>query len=224
PLPSGPGRRLATLPMLASGSPGSWAFLSTPFRPRKRVRRFWECISGTCPFCRVRPSEDLLPHARRIAQLRFLRVLSGISSVEKREYFASNSAASNLGGTVKRNVFALGIAAMTCAAAVVIAQETPAKKTAPSKASSANSAAVAKGKDVFDKKCGVCHYANSDQKKIGPGLKGIGKRGTFTVNNNKVTDETLKAWIENGDSLMPPFKDVLDAQQIKDVIAYVKTL
>ncbi len=125
---------------------------------------------------------------------------------------------------MKRNVFALGIAAMTCAAAVVIAQETPAKKTAPSKASSANSAAVAKGKDVFDKKCGVCHYANSDQKKIGPGLKGIGKRGTFTVNNNKVTDETLKAWIENGDSLMPPFKDVLDAQQIKDVIAYVKTL
>ncbi len=125
---------------------------------------------------------------------------------------------------MKRIVFALGVAGLTCAAAVVIAQETPAKKTAPAKASSANSAAVAKGKDVFDKKCGVCHYANSDQKKIGPGLKGLGKRGTFTVNNNKVTDETLKTWIENGDSLMPPFKDVLDAQQIKDVIAYVKTL
>ncbi len=125
---------------------------------------------------------------------------------------------------MKRIVFALGVAGLTCAAAVVIAQETPARKTAPAKASSANSAAVAKGKDVFDKKCGVCHYANSDQKKIGPGLKGLGKRGTFTVNNNKVTDETLKTWIENGDSLMPPFKDVLDAQQIKDVIAYVKTL
>ncbi|HZS71654.1 MAG TPA: cytochrome c [Candidatus Acidoferrum sp.] len=125
---------------------------------------------------------------------------------------------------MKRIVFALGVAGLTCAAAVVIAQETPAKKTAPAKASSANSAAVAKGKDIFDKKCGVCHYANSDQKKIGPGLKGLGKRGTFTVNNNKVTDETLKTWIENGDSLMPPFKDVLDAQQIKDVIAYVKTL
>lgn len=129
-----------------------------------------------------------------------------------------------LGGIVKRIVFALGIAALTCAAAVVIAQEAPAKKPAQSKHSSANSAAVAKGKDIFDKKCGICHYANSDQKKIGPGLKGIGKRGTFSVNNNKVTDETLKTWIENGDSLMPPFKDVLDAQQIKDVIAYVKTL
>jgi mono/diheme cytochrome c family protein len=44
------------------------------------------------------------------------------------------------------------------------------------------------------------------------------------VNNNKVTDETLKNWIENGDSLMPPFKDVIEDAQIKDVIAYVKTL
>jgi hypothetical protein len=62
------------------------------------------------------------------------------------------------------------------------------------------------------------------RQKIGPGLKGIGKRGTFTVNNNKVTDESLKTWIENGDSLMPPFKDVIEDAQIKDVIAYVKTL
>lgn len=35
---------------------------------------------------------------------------------------------------------------------------------------------------------------------------------------------SLKAWIENGDSLMPPFKDVIDDNQIKGVIAYVKTL
>jgi mono/diheme cytochrome c family protein len=44
------------------------------------------------------------------------------------------------------------------------------------------------------------------------------------VNNNKVTDENLKEWIENGDELMPPFKDALEPAQIKDVIAYVKTL
>jgi len=87
-----------------------------------------------------------------------------------------------------------------------------------------DAAAVARGKDVFQQKCSTCHYDTSDAKKIGPGLKGIGKRGTFTVNNNKVTDETLKTWIENGDSLMPPFKDVIEDAQIKDVIAYVKTL
>ncbi len=87
-----------------------------------------------------------------------------------------------------------------------------------------DAAAVARGKDMFQQKCSTCHYDTSDAKKIGPGLKGIGKRGTFTVNNNKVTDETLKTWIENGDSLMPPFKDVIEDAQIKDVIAYVKTL
>ncbi len=36
-------------------------------------------------------------------------------------------------------------------------------------------------------------YDNSEQKKIGPGLKGLAKRGTFSVNGNKITDESLKA-------------------------------
>jgi len=116
----------------------------------------------------------------------------------------------------------LGIAALAVAGAVFAQDPPPAK--APAKKTGGNSAAAARGKDLFEKKCGICHYADSDAKKIGPGLKGISKRGTFTVNNNKVTDETLKAWIENGDTLMPPFKDVLEPAQIKDIIAYVKTL
>jgi cytochrome c len=93
------------------------------------------------------------------------------------------------------------------------------KKSAP-----ATSAAVTRGKTLFQQKCAVCHYDTSDQKKIGPGLKGISKRGTFSVNGNKITDESLRTWIENGDQLMPPFKEVLEPEQIKDVIAYVKTL
>jgi cytochrome c len=133
------------------------------------------------------------------------------------------------GGTVNRNLLLLGTAALAMAA-TVFAQDPPAKSQEPSaktqtkKGANGNGGAVARGKDTFDKKCAICHYADNDQKKIGPGLKGISKRGTFTVNNNKVTDETLRTWIENGDTLMPPFKDVLDPQQIKDVIAYVKTL
>jgi cytochrome c len=87
-----------------------------------------------------------------------------------------------------------------------------------------NAAAVARGKTLFQQKCSVCHYDTSDQKKIGPGLKGLSKRGTFSVNGNKITDDSLKTWIENGDQLMPPFKEVLEPPQIKDVIAYVKTL
>jgi cytochrome c2 len=111
---------------------------------------------------------------------------------------------------------------LACAAALV-AQDPPAKK-APNSGSKGGGAAAARGKEVFEKKCGICHYPDSDAKKIGPGLKGLYKRGTFSVNNNKVTDENLKTWIENGDSLMPGLKDSLEAAQIKDVIAYVKTL
>jgi mono/diheme cytochrome c family protein len=128
------------------------------------------------------------------------------------------------GGTVNRNFLILGTAALALAGAVFAQEPPPAKSQTKKSAGGGNAAAVARGKDLFDKKCAICHYADNDQKKIGPGLKGLSKRGTFTVNNNKVTDETLRTWIENGDSLMPPFKDVLDAAQIKDVIAYVKTL
>ena len=124
---------------------------------------------------------------------------------------------------MNRNFLILGTVALAVAGAV-FAQDPPPAKTAAKKSGGDNAAAAARGKDLFDKKCGICHYADNDQKKIGPGLKGLSKRGTFTVNNNKVTDETLKTWIENGDTLMPPFKDVLEPAQIKDVIAYVKTL
>ena len=123
---------------------------------------------------------------------------------------------------MNRNFLILGTAALAVAGAV-FAQDPPPAKSAAKKTANGG-AAAARGKDIFDKKCAICHYAENDQKKIGPGLKGISKRGTFTVNNNKVTDETLKTWIENGDSLMPPFKDVLEPPQIKDVIAYVKSL
>jgi mono/diheme cytochrome c family protein len=127
------------------------------------------------------------------------------------------------GGIVNRNFIVLGIGILAVASAVY-AQDDAKPATKKSGSSSASSAAAERGKEVFEKKCSVCHYADSDAKKIGPGLKGIGKRGTFTVNNNKVTDESLKTWIENGDTMMPPFKEVLEPAQIKDVVAYVKSL
>lgn len=127
---------------------------------------------------------------------------------------------------MKRSLALLGIASLVCAGAV-FAQSTQTKSSGSKKAGSGSakdSAAAKRGQEVFQQKCSVCHFDNSDAKKIGPGLKGLNKRGTFTVNGNKVTDENLKTWIENGDSLMPPFKDALEEAQIKDVIAYVRTL
>ena len=126
-------------------------------------------------------------------------------------------------GIVKRNYLILGIAILVLAGAL-LAQDQPAKTSTKKSAGHGSSGSAVKGKEVFESKCAICHFAESDQKKIGPGLKGISKRGTFTVNGSKVTDESLKTWIENGDSLMPGMKESLDPAQIKDVIAYVKTL
>jgi cytochrome c2 len=124
---------------------------------------------------------------------------------------------------VKRDYVVLGIVTLAVAGAV-LAQEQPRKASFKYAASPGAAGSAARGKEVFEKKCAMCHFADSDAKKIGPGLKGISKRKTFTVNGNKVTTESLTNWIENGDSLMPPFKDVLEAPEIKDVVAYVKTL
>ena len=124
---------------------------------------------------------------------------------------------------MKRNYLILGIASLAVAGAL-LAQDPPAKTTAKKSASNGAAGSAARGKEVFEAKCAMCHFADSDAKKIGPGLKGISKRGTFTVNGNKVTTESLMTWIENGDSQMPGMKDTLEPQQIKDVVAYVKTL
>jgi cytochrome c len=127
------------------------------------------------------------------------------------------------GGIVKRNYLVLGIATLAVAGAV-LAQDPPAKTSPKKTASHGTAGSATKGKEVFDQKCAMCHFADSDAKKIGPGLKGLSKRGTFTVNGNKVTTESLTTWIENGDSMMPGMKDSLEPAQIKDVVAYVKTL
>jgi mono/diheme cytochrome c family protein len=125
---------------------------------------------------------------------------------------------------VNRTLAVLGIAALLTSLAGMGLAQTQSKTTKKAAAGKTDAAAANRGKDLFQQKCSICHNDTSDAKKIGPGLKGLNKRGTFTVNNNKVTDENLKTWIENGDSLMPPFKDVIDDNQIKDLIAYVKTL
>jgi cytochrome c len=92
-------------------------------------------------------------------------------------------------------------------------------------AKQAHSATAAKGGlRVFENRCAMCHYSDHVQKKVGPGLKGFYKRGKFITNGNKVTDESVKTWIQNGDSMMPPFKDVLDQEQLNDLIAYLRTL
>ncbi len=83
---------------------------------------------------------------------------------------------------------------------------------------------IERGKIVYAKRCAVCHFAASDAKKVGPGLKGISKRSTYEGDGKPVNDASLRGWIEDGGKNMPGFKTVLNADQVRDLLAYLKTL
>lgn len=86
------------------------------------------------------------------------------------------------------------------------------------------SEAAAHGKTVYEANCAICHKADSTEKTIGPGLKGLYSRNFLQDGTTKVNDKTVTDRIENGKSPMPPFKDSLDPKDIKDLVEYLKTL
>ena len=86
-----------------------------------------------------------------------------------------------------------------------------------------DSEAAVKGKQVYEQKCEICHYSASAEKKIGPGLAGLIKRERFR-NGMKADDENLRRVIERGGKDMPGFRSSLKPAEIRDLIAYVKTL
>lgn len=79
------------------------------------------------------------------------------------------------------------------------------------------------GKVVYGQKCGACHFETSSEKKIGPGLAGLMKRAKFK-NGMAANENNLRRVIERGGKDMPGFRDSLKQKQMRDLIAYVKTL
>jgi cytochrome c len=79
-----------------------------------------------------------------------------------------------------------------------------------------------KGKEVFQQ-CGACHNADSDEKKMGPGLKGLFKKDKL-ANGKKPTEANIRAQIDEGGNGMPGYKDMLGDAEKDDLIAYLKTL
>jgi mono/diheme cytochrome c family protein len=96
-------------------------------------------------------------------------------------------------------------------------------QSTPPKGKAAPNSAVARGEKVYDAQCEICHFDHSTKKKIGPGLKGLVARGKLS-DGKKVDEENLRAWIEKGGKDMPGFKDSLNDAEIRDLIAYLKTL
>jgi len=79
-----------------------------------------------------------------------------------------------------------------------------------------------KGKELFQQ-CSVCHNADSTEKKMGPGLKGLFSRDKMT-NGKKPTDATVREKIDEGGNGMPAYKEMLSEEEKDDLITYLKTL
>jgi cytochrome c len=86
----------------------------------------------------------------------------------------------------------------------------------------ARAADAAKGKEVFEQ-CGVCHAHDSDEKKMGPSLKGLFKKEKM-ANGKKPTEANVMEKINEGGNGMPAYKEMLDDTERADLMAYLKTL
>lgn len=80
----------------------------------------------------------------------------------------------------------------------------------------------AKGKEVFEQ-CAVCHNADTNERKVGPALKGLFKHDKLH-NGKPVNEANVRSVINNGGNGMPAYQDMLSEQEKDNVIAYLKTL
>lgn len=75
---------------------------------------------------------------------------------------------------------------------------------------------------LFKTKCAACHGAD------GKGETAIGKanklRDLGSADVQKQTDDELSGVIANGKGKMPAYSKSLKADQIKDLVAYIRTL
>ncbi len=81
---------------------------------------------------------------------------------------------------------------------------------------------VAKGKEAFEQ-CAICHSVDTNEKKLGPSLKGLFKRAKLQ-NGKPVNNATVLAQINDGGNGMPGYADILSADDKANIMAYLHTL
>ena len=85
-----------------------------------------------------------------------------------------------------------------------------------------DNATASRGKEVFEQ-CSGCHSAETDDKKVGPSLKGIFQRSKLR-NGKPVTEKNIRSRIDQGGDGMPAFSELLSDKEKIDLISYLKAL
>ncbi len=81
------------------------------------------------------------------------------------------------------------------------------------------------GAALFEVKgCSQCHYTDSRETKMGPGLEGLFDRERLPVSNRPVSEENIRRQLSTPYQAMPSFKDRLSEEEVGILLGYLKRL
>jgi mono/diheme cytochrome c family protein len=82
----------------------------------------------------------------------------------------------------------------------------------------------ATGRKIYDNYCDRCHRPDSTRGKKGPGLKGMFQHKYLPQTGLPANDDRVGDIIRNGRPDMTGYGQVLSAQDMQDLLAYLHTL
>jgi len=82
---------------------------------------------------------------------------------------------------------------------------------------------VVAGAKLFDKSCSFCHFTDSTDTKVGPGLKELFEREKMSFSGWPVSDDNVRRQLKTPFKEMPPFESLTD-EEIKSLTDYLKSL
>jgi len=82
----------------------------------------------------------------------------------------------------------------------------------------------ATGRKIYDNYCDRCHRPDSTKGKKGPGLKGVFQHPYLSQTGLPANDDRVTDIIRNGRPDMPGYSQVMSAQDVQDLLAYMHTL
>jgi mono/diheme cytochrome c family protein len=80
------------------------------------------------------------------------------------------------------------------------------------------------GRKIYDNYCDRCHRPDSTKGKKGPGLKGVFQHQYLPQTGLPANDDRVTDIVRNGRPDMPGYSQVLNAQDLQDLLAYMHTL
>jgi mono/diheme cytochrome c family protein len=80
------------------------------------------------------------------------------------------------------------------------------------------------GRKIYDNYCDRCHRPDSTKGKKGPGLKGVFQHPYLPQTGLPANDDRVTDIIRNGRPDMPGYSQVMNAQDMQDLLAYMHTL